>query len=96
MSATRQRKPSEAALFSRAECMALKALWAGNASESQQLLAVKWIIESAARAHEMDWYPGGHEGDRDSCFASGRRFVGQQIIGAIKFDVSILKEKENG
>lgn len=62
--------------------MAIKALHAGNANEDQQRLALKWIIHEAAATYDLPFRPG-EGGDRDTAFACGRMFVGQQIVKQI-------------
>ena len=68
--------------------LALRALKAGNANEYQQKNALEWIVaEACAKRH----YPY-HESDRDTCFALGRLFVAEQIVGLLNCDLATLKE----
>ena len=60
---------------------AIKALNSGNANEAQQKRALKWIIEIAAATYDLPYRP---ESDRDTTFACGRMFVGQQIVKQLK------------
>jgi hypothetical protein len=62
--------------------MAIKAVNAGNANEGQQRIALRWIIEMAAGTYDQPFRPGVG-GDRDTAFACGRMFVGQQIVKQI-------------
>lgn len=59
--------------------MALKALQAGVASAGQQKTALGWIVNEAAAAYDNPYRNGG-DGDRETAFACGRMFVGQQIV----------------
>lgn len=72
---------------------AIKALAAGKASEGQQRIALAWIIHNAARTYDMPFRPGGIDGQRNSDFACGRIFVGQQVIKLINMD---MPEKKKG
>jgi hypothetical protein len=62
---------------------AIKALAAGNANESQQQKALKWIIEILCGTYDLSYRPGG-DGERDTAFAEGKRFVGAQIVKQLK------------
>jgi hypothetical protein len=60
---------------------AIKALNAGNANEGQQQRALRWIIEVVAGTYDMAYRP---DSDRDTAFAEGKRFVGNQIVKQLK------------
>ena len=52
-------------------------IWESN----DQLLELwRWIIEIAAMTYDQPFRPGGPEGERETVFACGRQFVGQQIV----------------
>ena len=68
----------------------IQALARGNASMDQQKRALAWIIESAAGTYEMSYRPGAGEGDRDTVFAEGRRFVGNQVVKMTKLKIGKL------
>lgn len=59
---------------------ALKALAAGSASESQQKRALNWILNYCCGVPDNTYYP---DSERDSIFASGKRFVGLEIVALI-------------
>lgn len=93
-----QRKPKNTAPESRAwhpaewdkaDAHAIKALAAGTATEDQQRRALNWIVHKAAGTYDMTFRP---EGDRDTSFAEGRRFVGNQLVKLINLDFSKLKD----
>lgn len=65
---------------------AIKALGAGVANESQQKIAFAWIVNKAAATYDQPYRPGG-DGDRETVFACGRMFVGQQIVKLMKIVV---------
>lgn len=68
--------------LNKAEVLAIKALFAGNANSYQQQMGIKAITERISGAHDMTFRPGD-DGGRASAFAEGRRFVGLMIIRAI-------------
>ena len=59
----------------------IHALADGNASPRQQQKVLEWIITEASRAAGPGHYQSN---DRDTAFALGRAFVGQQIVGVLK------------
>lgn len=70
----------------------LQALQRGDATEHQQQLVLKWLIEQAAGTYEFHFYPT----DRETTFSLGRAMVGQQIVKLLSLDLSILRRTENG
>ena len=97
-------KPLRQALFDNApwrpveptisEVAALKALQAGKATPEQQQMALRWFIEKACRTYDASYRPGGHEGDRDTAFAEGRRFPGNQTVKMLNMNINNLKARE--
>lgn len=73
---------------------ALNDLSAGEATDHQQKMALQWIVNEASRAY-VPAYCHGADGSRDTDFALGRAFVGQQIIGLLKIDLISLTGEEN-
>lgn len=69
---------------------AVKALAAGKASESQQQRALRWIINSACGTYDQPFRPG-EGGARDTDFACGKQFVGQQIVKQINMPMPAAK-----
>jgi len=84
-------KPVE---YELADAGALQALYRGDATKEQQQRALKYIIESIAGTYEFSYRPGGQDGDRDTAFALGRVFVGQQIVKLLKLNLSILRRNQ--
>lgn len=72
--------------------VALKALHAGAASPEQQRMALVWIVNIAAATQGLSYQPG-HDGDRDTCFMEGRRFVGRQILDEIELPAETLRKR---
>ena len=56
---------------------AVKSLFAGNANAEQQVAAIEWIVKHLCGLGDLGYFP---ESARDSDFASGKRWVGMQLI----------------
>lgn len=69
----------------------MQALAAGTADPVQQKRALAWIIEQAAGTYDLSYRPGAQEGDRDTAFAEGKRFVGSQIVKMLKVSVAAIR-----
>ena len=78
-----------------ADAAAIQALLNGTAEEHQQKRALKWIIEVACATYDLPYRPGAIEGERDTTFALGRQFVGQQIVKLTRLNVSKMRSNEN-
>lgn len=83
--------PAVPAKYELADAGAIQALMRGDADEFQQKRALKWIVESAAGCYDFHYY----EGERDTAFALGRAFVGQQIVKMTKLNLSALRGESN-
>lgn len=59
---------------------ALQALRDGVATKGQQQQAMKFIIEGICSTYDLSYRPGAADGDRDTAFAEGKRYVGLQIV----------------
>lgn len=71
-----------------ADVHALKALERGDATVEQQKRVLMWLVHSATAVHDIEYRPDS----RDHAFASGKRFVGLQIIKLLRLDTSQLKK----
>ena len=79
--------------FDVADVSAFRALASGSASPDQQQRALNWLIYNAALTYDLDY----RTDQRDHAFASGRRFVGSQVIKMLKIDpASMLKNEREG
>lgn len=74
---------NEPAKFDDIHIHALQALRRGEATPHQQKAALEWIVNQASRTHK----PHYHVTDRDTNFALGRAFVGQQIVGLLAIEL---------
>lgn len=71
---------------------AVQALQRGEASAQQQKDFLAWTINQAAATYGVSFQI---EGDRETAFAEGRRFVGLQIVKMLTLSVNaLLKAKE--
>lgn len=62
-----------------ADVAALKAVNSGTASADQQIRAINCIIYKIARTYDQP-FRSGADGDRETAFACGMQWVGQQIV----------------
>lgn len=62
-----------------ADIFALQAVARGIANEGQQRAAWDFITRILCRPDVMTFQPGGHEGERATSFAEGKRWVATQL-----------------
>jgi len=74
--------PYEPAVWDDDIVFAFRSFVAGKANEGQQALVWKYIqyVCGVGEYTDMSWRPGGLEGDRETSFAEGKRFVGLQLL----------------
>lgn len=89
LTAARRAPPHEAAQFDKPVMYAIKAIAQGRATEHQQQLAMKWIIERCAETYTNPYHPASA---RDTDFAAGKAWVGQQLVGLINMDPDAFKK----
>ena len=68
--------------------LAIKALSTGTANEGQQQRALAWVVNILCRTYENPYDPNS---DRDTAFACGKQFCGQQIASLVNFDPTKLE-----
>lgn len=73
-----------------ADVSAFQALERGEANDEQQKRALNWIIVHCSRMYDFHFYPN----DRDTSFALGRAFVGQQVVKLLRLNNRALMRKE--
>lgn len=76
--------------YDNADAAAIQALVQGNATPEQQKRALDWIVNKACGTYDLPYRPGGLDGDRDTSFAIGKQFVGQQIVKLMKLKIGAL------
>lgn len=89
-----ERGPWLPAPYELADVSAIQALGAGTADKHQQVRALRWIIELAAGTYDMSYRPGGDDGRRDTDFAEGKRYVGNQVVKLLKADIGKMRRNE--
>lgn len=62
---------------------AIRALAAGNASETQQKRALNWIVNGACGYYELS-FQSGPDSAQVTAFAEGRRYAGAQVVKLTK------------
>lgn len=92
-SALEQHRSWKPPSYDPADVSAIQALVVGNATPDQQKRALTWIIEKACATYNTSYRPGGLEGDRDTAFAEGRRFVGTRLVYMLKLKVGLLEPR---
>lgn len=81
---------SEPARFTSVDATAVQAVYAGTANDGQQKQALDWILKNACGLPTWAY----KESQRETDVALGRQFVGQQIMGILKVNVSALRKRE--
>lgn len=66
---------------------ALQALQRGEATAEQQKWCLNFIINQAAGTYNQSFQP---DGDRETAFAEGRRFVGLKIVALLHLNTAAL------
>jgi len=84
--------PWAPAKYTVAQAAAVQALSHGTADKEQQIRALKWIVEDVCGTYDMSYRP---DSTRDSDFAEGKRFVGNQIVKMTVLNIANLRS-ENG
>ena len=69
---------------------AVKAL----ANDPAHKRALDWIIHAAAGTYDLSFRPG-NDGERDTAFAEGRRFVGLSLVKIINTPIDQLSRKKS-
>ena len=79
--------------YEKAVASALQQLAAGTASPDQQKRALDWIIKQACGTYDQAFRPGGQDGARETDFALGRQFAGQQIVKMLHLNLSVIANR---
>ncbi len=67
---------------------ALKSVWEGKANEDQQVMAISFILDELCGRAGNQFF----NTERETTFALGKKFVGDQIVGAIKAKLGKIQE----
>lgn len=82
-----QHAPWLPATWAPADAGALQALVRGDCPPHLQQRAVAFIVNDLCGTYDQPYRPGGHESERDTTFALGKMWVGQQIVRLIKVKI---------
>jgi hypothetical protein len=88
------KEPFAPAAYDRSDVAAFKALSEGRADSYQQQLCLEWIMY-ASGAYANAFRPGA-DGARDTDFALGKAWVGQQIVKLINLPMRKSEDTEQG
>ena len=77
--------------YVKADAAALQAMKRGEATPDQQVRAMEFIVGTISDRNGMSWRPGP-DGARETDFAEGRRFVGNQIVKLTNIPLSKIKD----
>ncbi len=84
-------KPWHPEPYEVADAAALQDLQAGTANEGQQQRALKWLINNLCRTYDTQYFP---ESSRDTDFALGKRWVGQQLVKLLNIKLGLIKKDQ--
>ncbi len=85
-------KPWQPVEYDEADHRAVIAISQGVAAADQQRRAYEWIV-FASGFEDMSFRPGGLEGQRETDFAEGRKFVGRQIVKLVQLNPDVHKKE---
>lgn len=77
--------------YKRSDAAAIQALWRGEATPDQQKRAMDFVLGTICMRLDMSFRPGP-DGERQTAFGEGRRFVGNQIVKLAKLPLSQIKD----
>lgn len=84
-----QPEPFLPAKYDIVDMAAIQAVMSGVATPEQQQRAITWIVHDVCGTYEFEY----RTEPRDHAFASGRRFVGLQIVKMLKLNKAAFKEQ---
>lgn len=92
-----KRYPYEPADYDELVVMAVRALRTGTANQGQQDTVWQWLeyVCGVGSFQELSFRPGD-DGDRDTVFAEGKRFVGLQLLKMLHPDTLEAVTREAG
>jgi len=79
--------PWEPAPYDEALCHAMHALSTGKANDGQQVMALRWIVETVCGYYDLSFRPGP-DGERATAFSEGKRAVAAQIVKLTRPDTA--------
>ena len=76
-----------------ADAAALQAIAHGRATDVQQRRGYEFLVKTLCGTYDLAYRPGGLEGERDTTFAEGRRFVGLQLVKFANLNIAAFLDK---
>jgi hypothetical protein len=77
--------------FDVADAQAVQAMVRGQANSDQQMRVLALLINGVCGTYDLSYRP---DGDRDTAFAEGKRFVGLQLVKLTAVNISELERVE--
>ena len=71
-------------------CKAMQQMAEGTCTPAGQKRVLEYMIHNLCGTYDMEFRPGGEEGERASIFAAGKRFVGLQMVQMLKTSTAAL------
>lgn len=87
-------EPWKPADYDRADHVAVIALAAGTATPAQQHIAWAWIL-FASGVSDKSFRAGGLAGQRDTDFAEGKKWVGEQMLKLAQTNPAIHDKRDD-
>lgn len=87
--------PRLPAPYDNADLAAFKAMRDGQAQPYQQKLVLDWILY-ACGTYENAYRKGGADGARATDFASGKQWIGQQVVKLLNMPALAREQGEQG
>ena len=78
--------------ISKDRARAIVATSQGVANEAQQKVAIEAILVDICGIHDISFRADEIGGERDTCFAEGKRYIASQILSLIKRQADTLKD----
>lgn len=78
----------------KADVVALQMVAVGKATDVQQKRAIDVIINKFCETYGLSFRPDEDGGERATAFAEGKRFVGSELILALKSNMNNFMTKE--
>lgn len=82
-------RPWKPPSFEPADAAAFQALQRGSATSDQQKRALDWLIKQACAAYDLSYRPGP-DGERETAFAEGKRFVALQVVKLCNIKIGMI------
>lgn len=84
-------EPWKPADYEIADAAAIQAVAHGRASEDQQRRAFHFIVHAICGNYDLPYRPASA---RDTDFALGKMFVGQQLVKFVNLNLAVLRGKD--